>query len=512
MAFSRLIEAAAAAEAPTIVIVLLLSFIFYLRRRNSSSSITRLPPGPFQWPVIGNLHQFGRLPHLSIQHLANKYGPIMWLRLGYYPVVVVSTTEMAKEFLKTHDLAFSSRPKSGVGEHLVYNYKSMGFSPYGDYWRHIRRVWMTELMTPKRLSSFRSIREEEVCSLMRSIWEKSEQGRVAVNVSKAIDWISSSIVWRTVAGKKCSEDRDGKDLCDMVKRLMLTVKEVNGREIIPCIGWFDLQGVTRRMKETHRIFDGVAQNIIDQHINGRKREQSSDVKDIVDVLLEMADTGAINIQLDSIKAIIFDVLTGGIETATSSLEWTMTEMVRNPDIARKLQQEIESVVGKHRTVTESDLPNIEYLQCVVKESLRLHPPAPLIFPRESTEACTVGAKRYVIPPKTRLMINVWAIGRDPAVWEDPLTFKPERFMGKDMDIKGRSDFRMLPFGGGRRGCPGAQMAIGNMELILAQLMHCFDWRAEGDPSELDMSEALETSLSRKHNLFAVPTLKLLNCI
>ncbi|KAH9320603.1 hypothetical protein KI387_015242, partial [Taxus chinensis] len=192
------------------------------RRRNSSSS--RLPPGPFALPIIGNLHQLGKLAHISIQDLASKYGPIMYLRLGYIPVVVVSSTEMTKEFFTTHDLIFANRPPSGVGKHLVYDHKSMRFAPYGDYWRFIRKIWMTEFTSAKRLKSFSSIREEEVLSAMRRIWEKSEHGRVAVNISKAVTSISSAIIWRILAGiKYCEEDIDDyavgqeKEIRDMVK-------------------------------------------------------------------------------------------------------------------------------------------------------------------------------------------------------------------------------------------------------------------------------------------------------
>ena len=198
---------------------------------------------------------------------------------------------------------------------------------------------------------------------------------------------------------------------------------------------------------------------------------------------------------------------GGLETTINALEWAMSEMVRNPHAAKKLQGEIGCVVGKQRMVRESDLVGMEYLQCVVKEVFRLYPPGPLMLPHESREGCTVAG--YFIPHKTRLIVNVWAIGRDPSVWEDPLTFKPERFIGKDIDIRGR-DFEMLPFGAGRRGCPGAGFAIANIELVLAQLVHCFDWDLEGngDPFELDMTEIFRTSNPRKDNLLAVPTLKL----
>ncbi|GLJ11716.1 hypothetical protein SUGI_0175270 [Cryptomeria japonica] len=489
---------------PFAILLFFLRLFCIYRRQNCSS---RLPPGPFAWPLIGNLHQLGKLPHRSLEELAKKYGPIMSLQLGYFPAIVVSSPEMAKEFLKNYDLAFASRSPSAAGKYLAYNYKSLPLAPYGAYWRLVRRICVTELLGAKRLESFRFVREEEVSAAMSSIWENSRHGAVAVNVSKAVTSLTSAIIWRILAGTKFSdEDLVGreKEFIAMVHEVTGTIAAINIGDFIPYIDWMDLQGIKKRMKNAHAFFDGVMQKIIDEHVNLRQ-SQTVAVKDILDVLLEMAESG--DMTINDIKSIIFVLFIAGIETTATSLEWSMSEMVRNSHIAKKLQQEIESVVGKDRPVRESDLGGMEYLQCVTKESLRLYPPGPLLLPRESTETCIVGAQRFVIPKKTRLVVNVWAIGRDPAIWKDPLTFKPERFIVKDIDIKGR-DSEMLPFGSGRRGCPGAAIALGSMELALAQLMHCFDWRSEGDPAKLDMTEAFGTSLNRKESLFAIPSLRM----
>nr|ATG29994.1 CYP750C23 [Taxus chinensis] len=510
MAFSGIIEAISwrqpNAATPAIIGFTAILIVFHLFNVFKKKHTSRLPPGPFAWPFIGNLHLFGKLPHRSLRDLANKYGPVMYLRFGYFPTVVVSSGVMAKEFLATQDLAFASRPKTAGGKHLCYNYKDLALSPYGPYWRHVRKICVTQLLSVKRLESFRCIREEEVSGVVRGIWEKSEQGTVAVNVSNAIQSLTSAIMWRILAGTKYSGDDavgdiKSEELRDMVEEVFATSMAPNIGDYIPYLDWLDLQGINRRMKKAHLFFDRVVQKIIDDHVNV-KRKQASNVKDFIDVLLELSQNDTVNI-----KAIIFDMFIAGIETTATSLDWTMSEMVRNPHIAKKLQEEIESVVGKHRAVTEADLGKMEYRQCVVKESLRLYPAAPLMFPHESTQVCDVGG--FVLPQKTRLMVNVWAIGRDPAVWDDPTTFKPERFVGKDIDIQGR-DFNVLPFGTGRRGCPGAQMAVGIMELMLAQLMHCFEWRVEGDPSHLDMTEVFRSSLNRKEHLFAIPTLKIPN--
>ncbi|KAH9319494.1 hypothetical protein KI387_021263, partial [Taxus chinensis] len=428
MEFSRMMETISGRgiDASTVAIAFIsILLLFYIFRKIKSS---RMPPGPFAWPIIGNLHQLGKLPYRSLQDLAQKHGPVMCLRLGYFPTLVVSSAEMAKEFLKTHDLAFASRPESAAGRYMAYN---------------------QELLSAKRLESFRSIREEEVYEAMRGIWEKSRQGSVAINMSTFAQSLISAIIWRILVGTKYSGDDvagndQGKEFSNMVEEVSSTVTAVNLGDYIPYIDWLDLQGIKKRMRKANGFFDRVVQKIIEEHDNVKSR-QASNVKDIIDVLLELSGNDTLNI-----KAIIFDMFLGGIGTIGTALEWTMSEMVKNPRVAKKLQEEIESVVGKDRIVTESDLGSMEYLKCVVKESLRLYPPAPLLFPHESTQDCIVGG--FFIPQKTRLMVNVWAIGRDPAVWDDPLTFKPERFIGKDIDIFGR-DFNILPFGAGRRGCP-----------------------------------------------------------
>jgi len=213
------------------------------------------------------------------------------------------------------------------------------------------------------------------------------------------------------------------------------------------------------------------------------------------------------------KSIVLDMFAAGMETSASTLEWIMSELVRHPHAMKRLQEEIDSTVGNHPKVNESDVGYMKYLQCVVKETLRLYPPVPLALPHANVEAATVGG--FYIPKKTTVLLNLWAIGRDPNVWgADALEFKPERFMeelGRHdniMDlVSGQADFRMLPFSAGRRGCPGAAMAIPLIEHALAQLLHSFDWRVKGDPSMLDMTELSGAAMARKVHLCAFPTLR-----
>eukprot|EP01018_Ginkgo_biloba_P006296 Gb_11310 [translate_table: standard] len=491
----------------TMFIVYLVSSKLDLQGSKTSNGTDNLPPGPTPLPIIGNLHILGKLPHRTLQNLAKKYGPIMYLRLGSVPTVVASSPEMAKEFLKTHDAIFASRPLTSAGKYTSYNYMDLGFAPYGPYWRHMRKVCVLELLTAKRIESFRSMREEEVGLMVDSIREESGHGAKPVNVSGRLSSLTRNIICRMIAGRKHSdEDITGKGFLEMVQEIL----SVNGAfiigDFIPSLEWLDLQGIRGRMKNVHAIFDEFAEKVIDEHVermksNSRQKDQHSKL-DFVDVLLEMSETPQMEIRRENIKAMIYDMLVAGMDTSATTLEWAMSELLRNPHVMKRVQEELDSVVGNHRRIKEADLSSLEYLQCVVKETLRLFPVAPLMVPHESMEGCTVGG--YHIPAKTRLIVNVWAIGRDPDVWEDPLAFRPERFMERDIDAVRGQNFEMIPFGSGRRGCPGASLAIVLVGFVLAQLLQCFDWSVEGDPAELNMSEVFGVTIPRQFHLFALP--------
>ncbi|KAH9290543.1 hypothetical protein KI387_034660, partial [Taxus chinensis] len=342
---------------------------------------------------------------------------------------------------------------------------------------------------------------------IRSVWEKSRQGTVAVNLTKTLSSLTQGLMLRILSGNddRFVDSGNANAIKEMMSEVSETLGTFNVGDFLPWMDWLDLQGIQRRMKKVHKYFDQVITKIIQQHQQGRARGTPDEQpKDIIDVLLEMEVTDGVSITIENIKAVVLDFFLAGADTTSTTLEWAMSAMVENPEVAKKMQEEIESVVGRERAVKESDLASMEYLQCVVKETMRLYPAVPLLIPHESTEACTVNG--YFIPERTRILVNAWAIGRDPIIWDDPLTFRPERFVGRNVDIqKGKEFFDMIPFGAGRRGCPGASMAIVTMELALAQLMHCFQWSVEG---ELDMSEGFGTSLQRKLDLCVLPAWRL----
>eukprot|EP01018_Ginkgo_biloba_P016266 Gb_39085 [translate_table: standard] len=491
------------------LIMVILYWIFYKFKEENILTTFRLPPGPYPWPIIGNLYLLGELPHRSLQQLAKKYGPIMLLRLGFVPTVVVSSPHMAELFLRTHDAVFASRPATAAGRYVSYNSQDVVFAPYGAYWRHMRKVCTLELLTVKRLESFKSVREEEVSLMIDSIWKESGHGVKSVDLTKRISSLTLNIMCRMLTDKKYSNyDSDGKEFSNMFHEIAAVDGAFNIGDFIPGLNWLDLQGLIRRMKNVFRIYDAFAEKVVDEHIERRKHNGPT-TNDFVDALLDIAENNMMEITKQNIKAIILDMMAAGSDTTSTTLGWAMSELLRNPHVMQRAQEELESVVGNDRRVNECDLPRLEYLQCVVKEIMRLYPAAPLMLPHESMEACTVGG--YHIPGKARLIVNVWAIGRDPSAWEDPLVFKPERFIGRNIDPKGQY-FELLPFGAGRRGCPGGSLAIALLEIALAQLLHCFHWRLEHDQSELDMSEGFGITIPRKVHLYALPKPRLHNGI
>lgn len=192
----------------------------------------------------------------------------------------------------------------------------------------------------------------------------------------------------------------------------------------------------------------------------------------------------------------------GTDTTFITLDWGMTELVMNPPIMQKAQNEVRGILGERRVVLESDLPQLQYTKAVIKEIFRFHPPVPLLVPRESMEDVIID--KYKIPAKTRIFVNAWAIGREQESWEDPNTFKPERFLGSEIDFKGQ-DFELIPFGAGRRGCPAITFATPVVELALAQLLHSFDWELPPGitAKDLDLTDVFGISMHRKENLYVV---------
>ncbi|CAN6295137.1 unnamed protein product [Urochloa humidicola] len=470
----------------------------------------RLPPGPWKLPVIGSMHHLVNvLPHRALRDLAAVHGPLMMLQLGQTPLVVASSKETARAVLKTHDTNFATRPKLLAGEIVGYEWVDILFAPSGDYWRKLRQLCAAEILSPKRVLSFRHIREDEVMLKVQEI--RAAGPSTPVNLSVMFHSITNSVVSRAAFGKK---RKNAAEFLAATKAVVGLSSGFNIPDLFPTwtTALAKLTGMTRSLREIHRTVDTILEEIIDERKAARHAKISSGVpaedvdENLVDVLIGLQEKGGFGFQLTNsiIKAIILDMFAGGTGTSGSAMEWGMSELMRNPAVMKKLQGQIREAFKGKAVVTEGDLQasNLVYMKLVIKEALRLHPPAPLLVPRESIEECEL--EGYTIPAKSRVIINAFAIGRDPKYWEDAEAFMPERFEDGSRDFTGGS-YEFLPFGSGRRMCPGFNYGLASMELAFVGLLYHFDWSLPEGVKEIDMSEAPGLGVRRRTPLVLCAT-------
>ncbi|XP_027126053.1 cytochrome P450 71A1-like [Coffea eugenioides] len=466
-----------------------------------------LPPGPKPWPIIGNLNLMGTLPHRSIHQLSLTYGPLMQLRFGSFPVVVGSSVEMAKVILKTMDVTFAGRPKTAAGKYTTYNYSDITWSPYGPYWRQARKMCLMELFSAKRLESYEYIRVEEMNSLLQGLFKSSGK---PVLLKDYLSTVSLNVISRMVLGKRYLDESDENSIITpvefkkMLDELFLLNGVLNIGDSIPWLDFLDLQGYIKRMKVLSKKFDRFLEHVLDEHNARRKDEKNYVSQDMVDVLLDLASDPNLEVKLErhGVKAFTQDLLAGGTESSAVTVEWAISELLKKPELFGKATEELDRVIGQSRWVTEKDIPDLPYIEAIVKETMRMHPVAPMLVPRCAREDCKVAG--YDIQKGTRVLVNVWTIGRDPALWEKPEEFYPDRFVGKDIDVKGH-DYELLPFGSGRRMCPGYSLGLKVIQSNLANLLHGYKWKLPNDmkPEELDMDEIFGLSTPRKIPLVAI---------
>ncbi|KAK1422292.1 hypothetical protein QVD17_25299 [Tagetes erecta] len=445
-------------------------------------------PGPSGVPFLGLVFVFtSSLTHRTLAKLSNLFNakPLMAFSVGLTRFVISSQPETAKEILNSSH--FADRPVKESAYELLFH-RAMGFAPYGEYWRNLRRISATHLFSPKRVSGFGSFRQNIGSRMMEQVSSSMEQNGV-VEVKKILHYASLNNVMMCVFGK-CYDDfgngGDGYEVEKLVSEGYELLGVFNWSDHFPVIGWFDLQGVRKRCKDLVAKVNVFVGDVIKEH---REKRGGGD---FVDVLLDLEAENKFS-DGDMI-AVLWEMIFRGTDTVAILLEWILARMVLHPDIQTRARAEIASVVGD-RPVMDSDLENLLYLQAIVKETLRVHPPGPLLsWARLSTQDTHVGP--HFIPAGTTAMVNMWVITHDECVWAEPNRFNPDRFLDEDVAIMG-TDLRLAPFGAGRRVCPGKAMGLATVHMWLAQLLQKFEWVEAGS---VDLSECLKLSLEMKKSL------------
>ncbi|KAG9441729.1 hypothetical protein H6P81_017583 [Aristolochia fimbriata] len=477
---------------------LLLPVLYLFFLRPSSNSNRRLPPGPFSWPLIGTLlPKLKKQPHVELSNLANKYGPLMVLKFGVEPVVVASSHTAAMEVLKNQDRVLSGRFAPHSTRIPGYIEHSMVWSDCTDYWKLIRKICRTELFSTKMLDAQSHVRERKVSELVDFL-RRNKDGEVvrfADVIFGAILNVLGALIFDRDVYDYYDEGDNNLGMKGMIRQLMVLAAIPNLADLYPILGGSDLQGLRKASaKCVQRMNDSWA-----AIVKERRADKDGSHTDFLQVLI---DAGFNDPQID---ALLLETFGPGSDTSTSTIEWAMAELLRRPEKLQKVREELDTVIGK-KPLRESDLPNLPYLHAVVKETLRLHPPVTFLLPHRAMETCEV--MNHTIPKDCQLMVNTYAIGRDPKTWDDPLSFVPERFINSDVDYQG-NDFHYIPFGAGRRICPGMSLATRVVRLILASLIHTFDWSLPDGmhPDELDMNDKFGLALLKDVPLVVVPKLQ-----
>ncbi|KAL0331403.1 UNVERIFIED_CONTAM: Flavonoid 3'-monooxygenase [Sesamum angustifolium] len=410
-----------------------------------------LPPGPCGLPIVGYLPFLREDLHHQFTELADKYGPIYKLWIGSKLWTVISSPSLIKEVVRDHDTIFANRDITVAARISSYGFNDIAWSPM----------------------ALSGATEENY------LYEKC----------------LVTPTWRPPA---------------------IFVKMRLGKLSKKSIPRFDIQGVAKEITTLLQKVEEITEDTIDERMKNpsNKTEAVEATKDgrtdflqiLIDLMQEEDNKKSLG--KTQIKAMLINILAGGTDTSSTTIEWVMAELLCHPNVMEKVQNELDKVVGLNNIVEESHILKLEYLDAVVKETLRLYPLGPLLTPRTPSQSCTVGG--YTIPKDSTVFLNVWFVQRDPLIWENPLEFKPERFLNntKKMDFSG-NNFKYLPFGSGRRICAGLPLAERMVRLILASLLHSFKWQlSEGE--KLDMSGKLRLTLRKKIPLRAVPIPRLSN--
>ncbi|CAN1356325.1 Desmethyl-deoxy-podophyllotoxin synthase [Linum perenne] len=487
---------------PLLLVITLAAISFITKKLTRPGSTTTnnnkyLPPAPWKLPHIGHIHHFittAQPPHRRLRQLAEKHGDVIQMDLGEIPHVIVSSAEAAKQVMRTHDISFAQRPFHPHQAKVMYGGINLIHASYGDYWRQARRV-----------ESLRRVREVEVLNLVRDI---SDHAGSAIDLSRKLFNMTYCIISRAVFGDVSGEQEE-----------FIKIAE----EMVEYGGGFGLAylfpsskvvqkmfGMKEWLDRIHEGADRLAESIISQHRDRRAalmksgdKKTDEDNEDLLDVLLNLQEdetTLGFNLSNNCIKAFMLDLFLAGSETPSALIEWTMSEMVKHPKVLQKAQSEVRKLFAEKAKIQELD-----YFRMVIKETLRLHTPAPLVLPRECREECQIGG--YDIPLKTAVVVNVWAIARDPRYWgPDAEQFRPERFADTSVSYKG-GDFEFLPFGAGKRMCPGMGFGLAAAELSLVNLLFHFDWKLPlgVEPEKLNMDELFGITIRRKNHLELIPS-------
>ncbi|XP_008238686.1 PREDICTED: cytochrome P450 81E8-like [Prunus mume] len=460
-----------------IFILLTFKFLVQPNRRRCEN----LPPSPPSLPILGHLHLLRPPVHRTFHRLSQKYGPVFSLWFGSRRVVIVSSPSAVEKCFTKNDIVLANRPRLLMGKHVLYNNTTMAGSPYGDHWRNLRRIGVTEIFSTARLQTFSGIRKDEVKHLLLKLSQNARDGFAKVELKSMFNELTFNIIMTMVAGKRYYGDdvsvdkEEAKQFRQIMSDAFLYGSAANPADFLPILNWVGRGGYEKKVKTLGKRTDAFLQGLIDEH-----RRKGKNGTTMIDHLLSLQESQPEYYNDQIIKGLILVLLLAGTDTSAVTLEWALSNLLNNPHVLKKAKAELDVQLGQENLVDEPDLSKLPYLQSIISETLRLCPAAPLLVPHLSSEDCIIGG--FDVPRDTMVLINAWALHRDPGLWDDPESFMPERFESGD-----NFSHKLLPFGLGRRSCPGVGLAQRVVGLTLGSLIQCFEWERVSE-KEIDMTE------------------------
>ncbi|KAK9135846.1 hypothetical protein Syun_015176 [Stephania yunnanensis] len=451
----------------TLFIVVLTKLLLHPKKQLPPS-----PPGAL--PILGHLRLVFTPLHRTLDTLSKQYGQYMFLKLGKRKVLVLSSPSAIEECINKNDMAFANRPRTVAGDYLSYDYTVLALSNYGHHWRTLRRITTTEIFSASSLLASSGVRRDAVRCLLRELYKSTREDAI---------------------GDGLLDTEDNKWFFGLLKDTHVPSLFMGPGDYIPIMRYFDVFKIEKILSGISKKRDVFFDEMLEKFRKETSVEKNS--KSMLDVFFALQKENPEQYNNVIIKGMIVTMFTAGTDTSALTLEWAMSLLLNHPEVLLKARTELANNIDSNRLLEDSDLANLPYIQSIIQETLRLYPPVPFLVPHESSRECTVG--KYDVPSGTILVANAWAIHRDPKVWPEPDKFMPERFMQSTQSES--REFKFIPFGIGRRGCPGGGLATRVMALTLASLLQCFEWEKVGD-GPVDMSEGNGFTLPKAQSLEA----------
>ncbi|KAH6765748.1 cinnamate-4-hydroxylase [Perilla frutescens var. hirtella] len=452
----------------------------------------KLPPGPIPVPIFGNWLQVGDdLNHRNLTDYAKRFGDIFLLRMGQRNLVVVSSPDHAKEVLHTQGVEFGSRTRNVVFDIFTGKGQDMVFTVYGEHWRKMRRIMTVPFFTNKVVQQYRYGWEAEAAAVVEDVKKMPESATTGIVLRRRLQLMMYNNMYRIMFDRRFESEEDPlfvklKALNGERSRLAQSF-EYNYGDFIPILRPF-LRGY---LKMCQQVKERRLQLFKDYFVDERKKLVSTKPMDkdglkcAIDHMIEAQQKGEIN--EDNVLYIVENINVAAIETTLWSIEWGIAELVNHPEIQKKLRDELDTVLGLGAQITEPDTHKLPYLQAVIKETLRLRMAIPLLVPHMNLHDAKLGG--FDIPAESKILVNAWWLANNPEQWKRPEEFRPERFLEEEAKVEASgNDFRYLPFGVGRRSCPGIILAMPILGITLGRLVQNFELLPPPGQSKIDTSE------------------------